>query len=253
MRTLILPDIHNKIYTADMIVDREKPDRVVCLGDYWDDYDDTHIGATRTAEWVKDKIERGWTMLLGNHDAAYLAHAFARYTDKTAFACPGYTRSKADAINKIIRRAHWSGMKLWDTVGKYVVSHAGFHKHFINPEQGLTEEWLRANHGKAFKESFCENNPWNVLTFRAQSRGGNDPYGGILWQDFDEFLPTAGVNQIFGHTEGAQPRYQMAYNSVNICIDTRLKHYIMVGDGGFATVKQTTPSNTDAGWFGSTK
>lgn len=253
MRTLIIPDIHNKIYTADMIVDREKPDRVVCLGDYFNDYGDGPITATKTAEWLRDKIERGWTMVLGNHDACYLAHAFARYTDKTVFACPGYTRSKADAINKVMRRAHWSGMKLWDTVGKYVVSHAGFHKHFINPEIGLTDEWLRASHGRAFKETFCENNPWNVLNFKTQLRGGVHPYGGILWQDFAEFAPTAGVNQIFGHTQGLYPRYQMAYNSINICLDTCMRHYIVVGDSGIASTMLTTPVNGEAQWFGNVK
>lgn len=239
MKNLVFGDIHNKTGIVDRVVEYEKPEQIVCLGDYFDDFGDSVVDAERSAVWLRNKIEAGWIMLLGNHDAAYMASAFRKYIDVRPFMCSGYSRNKSDAINKIMRRKHWLDMKLWTTLGKYVLTHAGFNHRFIHPLHGLSEEWLRSMHGRVMRETFVENSPWNILTYCAPGRGGRDPYSGILWQDWAEFKPTPGVSQIFGHTPGPEPRYISEESSFNVCIDTHLKHYIVYEAGKPLIIKKT--------------
>ena len=41
MKTLIIPDIHTRFDVAESFIDKERPDNVVFLGDYFDTFDDT--------------------------------------------------------------------------------------------------------------------------------------------------------------------------------------------------------------------
>ena len=40
-KTIIIPDIHNDYFTAEKIIKKENPDKIIFLGDYFDDFDDT--------------------------------------------------------------------------------------------------------------------------------------------------------------------------------------------------------------------
>ena len=58
------------------------------------------------------------------------------------------------------------------------------------------------------------------------SRGGMLPVGGITWCDFYmDFEPFENLNQIFGHTIVDEPSFVYDTNSINLCLDTNLRHY----------------------------
>ncbi len=40
-KTIIISDIHNDYFTAEKIIKKENPDKIIFLGDYFDDFDDT--------------------------------------------------------------------------------------------------------------------------------------------------------------------------------------------------------------------
>jgi hypothetical protein len=122
MRTLIIPDLHHHTERADHWLTTQDHDRVVFLGDYFDDFDDDVGDARRTAIWLRDRIEKtDYIFLLGNHDIAYMfAHAPNLW-------CPGFTAAKARGIAEILRPEHWQRLRLAHAEQGWLLSHAGFH------------------------------------------------------------------------------------------------------------------------------
>ena len=50
MKTLIIPDMHNKTAEAEHVIQKENPDRTVFLGDYFDSYGEGIEFAHETAD-----------------------------------------------------------------------------------------------------------------------------------------------------------------------------------------------------------
>jgi len=89
MRTLIIPDIHHHTQNAEHWLRSQRYDRVVFLGDYFDDFNDTARDATNTARWLRERMDATTDIfLLGNHDAAYL------FTGLPELGCAGFTQQK---------------------------------------------------------------------------------------------------------------------------------------------------------------
>ena len=57
MRTLIIPDIHNHTQNADHWLQTQRYDRVVFLGDYFDDFHDTPGDVINTAGWLRERMD----------------------------------------------------------------------------------------------------------------------------------------------------------------------------------------------------
>jgi len=94
MKIMIIPDIHTKFGIAETIIERENPDNVVFLGDYFDSFDDSLEVTEQTALWLKDSLEKKNRIhLLGNHDLSYL------YPD--THPCSGYSVGKLWTIKKV--------------------------------------------------------------------------------------------------------------------------------------------------------
>jgi len=122
MRTLIIPDIHHHSDHADHWLATQRHDRVVFLGDYFDDYHDNVNDARRTAMWLRERMKNADDIfLLGNHDVAYM---FPRSAD---LYCPGFTQAKARGIGEILRPEHWKRLRLAHAEQGWLMSHAGFH------------------------------------------------------------------------------------------------------------------------------
>lgn len=198
MKILIIPDIHNKWYDAEEIITKENPDKVVFLGDYFDSFGDNLEITYQTATWLRTSMEKENRIhLLGNHDLSYR---------DPNHMCAGFSQGKLYAINK-------AGVKLnklldYAWVGDYLCTHAGlsyeFYKAYGKPDQPI-DDFLQDN-GRLY----------DVSPFR----GGQNAFGGIVWCDFDEFVPFPNLKQIFGHTAGDTYRI----NNGNYCIDTHLNH-----------------------------
>ena len=72
-KTIIISDIHNDYFTAEKIIKKENPDKIIFLGDYFDDFDDTVKDSENTAKWlVKSLKQENRIHLIGNHDLSYM-------------------------------------------------------------------------------------------------------------------------------------------------------------------------------------
>ena len=92
--TLILPDIHNKVDRADFMIRSVGADKVICLGDVFDDFNDNVNDAQKSAGWFKKMLDRdNFICLKSNHDLGY------EYPTNPYAECSGFTRVKSAAIN----------------------------------------------------------------------------------------------------------------------------------------------------------
>jgi len=205
MKILVIPDIHNKWFQAEEIINKEKPDKVVFLGDYFDDFDDTLEITEQTAEWLKKSLTNPDRIhLLGNHDLSYL---------NPEYKCSGYSEGKLFVIKKV--GVDLSKLQHYCWVGDWLCTHAG-----------LSNEFFKEYNSSGFDV----NNFLHQMTSDPQkryklyavssNRGGTWPYAGPLWCDYDEFVDIPNVKQIFGHTNG-----ELRQTENHICIDTWLKYY----------------------------
>ena len=122
MRTLIIPDIHNKFELAESIIEIESPDNVVFLGDYFDSFDDCMEVARQTATWLKESLKKSNRIhLLGNHDLSY---------KDTRFACSGFTEEKLMALKQV--KVDLSKLQHYYWVEEWLCTHAGLSIEFYN-------------------------------------------------------------------------------------------------------------------------
>jgi metallophosphoesterase superfamily enzyme len=125
MRWLIIPDIHDKVERATQIIEREPHDRLLWLGDFFDDFNtgasDVAVTAVQVKKWLNAP---NTTCLLGNHDMAY-----GWGQKNRIFRCAGFDSAKWIAINGIITALDWRSLKLhaWMEGGEvaWLVTHAG--------------------------------------------------------------------------------------------------------------------------------
>lgn len=226
-RTMIIPDIHNNWVDAEINISDECPDQIVFLGDYFDSYDmDTIEPTLATAYWLRDSVnKKNRIHLIGNHDLSYLTYG--------ALQCAGYSIFKDRAIKSYMTKDIWRKMKWYTWIDEtWLCTHAGLSKDFYLTYNDRMSQPLPV---KTFLEKESER-AWDTIDKDCKddhifwhcspSRGGIDPYSGILWCDFNEFKPLQPIKQIFGHTAGDFVRQQGA----NYCIDTMGKNWAIYDD-----------------------
>jgi len=221
LKTLIVPDIHLQWPVADAIISLVKADRVVLLGDYFHNWNDTPEENAEMARWVKKNIDN-YTFLLGNHDAAHFY----------SISCSGWTKAKDEVIKDILPQEYWGQFKFFESIDGWLLTHAGLTKQWV-PESLEPKDvisWLEDEVKYAVKTPF---NSWVFAVGRM--RCGAAPQGGILWTDRREFIPIPGVKQIFGHMHLTEPVW---FNEHNVGIDTNLSHCTILEDGRLE-VKET--------------
>lgn len=211
MRTLIIPDLHHHTANAERWLKSQRSDRVIFLGDYFDDFGDNANDARLTAMWLRRRIEQSDDVfLLGNHDAAYLC------PESAALYCPGFTQAKARAIHEVLRPEHWRRLRLATVEQGWLISHAGFHPSWI---ADLTVDELLETCERALR-----NAAWGVvdpILGIGRDRSGLQAVGGPLWMDWGSLVPIPGIHQIVGHTPGAEVREKTTHESKNYCLDVR--------------------------------
>ncbi len=75
MKICVIPDLHNRVQVARDILEREanNVDRVVFLGDYFDNYGETLKDISNMNEFIYENIVNDkYDFLVGNHDSHYL-------------------------------------------------------------------------------------------------------------------------------------------------------------------------------------
>ncbi len=216
MRTLIIPDIHNQTGNADAWLSTVQADRVVFLGDYFDDFRDSPEIAAETAKWLRQTVEtrHDWIFLLGNHDMPYL------FPFDERFLLPGFTREKQKAIAAVVRGMDRSRFRLHVWLDDDVLlTHAGLHNGWLpQPERAAAEELLAEAEASVLKGQ------WHPLLSWGQDRGGmkwQPRVGGIIWADWKSLSPLPFCHQIFGHTPGRFVRHRTVRERSNVCVDVQ--------------------------------
>lgn len=225
MKTVIIPDIHNRFVVAESIIRKERPDKIVLLGDYFDSFDDVvNIEmVSQTANWLAESVKKPERVhLFGNHDVWYSHHS-----------CPPYCAGNTEFKYFIIKQSNidWSRLRFHYWVNDILCTHAGL-SNLIYKEY--------SKHHTVFTlmdevERLGIKHP--LVSLCGEARGGIEgEVGGILWCDYSEFEPIEGVAQIFGHSNGREPRLVEA-DRFNMCLDTGL-HYYIIYDGKGLTIKK---------------
>lgn len=200
MKLLALGDTHGVRIWED-IVTREKWDKVVFVGDYWDSYD---IPFTRQWEnfnkivqFKQDHPEQV-VLLLGNHDFHYLPLA-RQHGD----CYSGFQEKNQFMIGHLLQ-THLGLFQMAHQEENYLFSHAGVTKTWLNSTVGLGPEnaVLLKNIGVAE----YINDVWRY-TPRLFLFTGNDPYGNDATQSPIWVRPESlnedalqGYVQVVGHT-----------------------------------------------------
>lgn len=215
-RTLILADIHHKTDQATKIIEKVDHDKVIFVGDLFDDFNDTPEMVRNSCEWLEWFVNNpNHIMIFGNHDAQY---AFPYQT----FRCSGYAQWKYFIVHDNINPKLWDKLQWFYFLdNRWLLTHAGLHKLNVPPEVTKHRKnrkefieaitcYLQTEIRKGFNNAANENGSW---VFNAgASRWGSQRVGGITWCDFQrEFYPVKGINQIVGHTPNEQGNAQWCY------------------------------------------
>jgi len=227
--TIILPDIHDRSEKAEKILQSNKWDLAIILGDEFDSWQGTEKDAEKTAEWVKFSINQSNRIhIWGNHTIGY------RFPSNTWLTCSGFTYKKCKVINSILTKEDWDKFKLFYYHQDFYISHAGISPYvFSHPLNGINPEHIQQCCDEAIKA--CEANLYSQYVGVGKARGGWSDYGGITWLDLrEEFEPIDNVNQIFGHTICKMPLEIPGKNSSNLCLDTNLNHYAILENEKFS-------------------
>lgn len=226
-RVLVFSDYHQEVKNIQRIIDHEKADVIVDLGDCFDShFYDLNNDVLNTVKFQTELLKQdNYIGLFGNHTLSY----FVRNA-----LCSGWEERKQKIINsnfdkKLIRR-----FKFHVFIDDYLCTHAGLHSNFIPRNLDINNEviddWLSNEYKYAFQAIETNERHWFWTAGRA--RGGFSRVGGIVWLDFhEEFVPITGLNQIVGHSHVEYVKFENKEKSTNLCIDTNLRQYLIIHNG----------------------
>lgn len=166
MKTIFLGDTHGRSFWK-LIVNTEKPDRVVFIGDYFDSFDiKTEEQCNNFLDIIaykKSNISEV-IMLIGNHDLHYI-------TGDTGTS--GYQRMGKFQIEPIIKD-NLEHLQICYQIGEIVCTHAGVSSKFMDETFGK-DEWKDTT----LQEDLNELWKYKPDAFRFY---GTDPYGDNTYQ-----------------------------------------------------------------------
>jgi hypothetical protein len=225
MRRIIIGDPHGRWGFVKQIYDKEQPDEVIILGDYFDSFDIDVYTQRESYEHIIElrkehlkKYHRGFVMLIGNHDMHYMDEKFGR--------CSGWNALSASVAGYPLCR-DWDReilqMCYIDEVNKTIYSHAGVSMNWFI-------KWCT---------SLGNINTLETKAFAFTYRDGGDAYGSStysspLWLrpeglQNSMYVDNDGVvwNQIFGHTQVDAPFHWKTNGADFYGIDCIWKHYLV--------------------------
>lgn len=198
-KILVLGDIHGRLCWYDIIQD-EKPDKIIFLGDYVSSHDDiTDEQQCANLEDIlnaKESEPEKYILLRGNHDLQHLGYYWAE--------CSGFFPkvyqwlSELNMKEKYLRNTQWVHIE-----DDLIFSHAGISKVW----------WQYLNLGEPIKENILKINelePSHIFAFTPDRY--SDYYGDSYTQPCTWIRPMSlvqnhieGWNQVVGHTRINNP------------------------------------------------
>ena len=212
MKILIIPDVHLKpwMFNAADEIDKNKYDRIVCLGDLVDDwgqqfntdlYDRT---MQRVLKFDKDHPDMLWC--LGNHDFSYLwGHPESGYSSMQGAIVSKYIVKLEDQAGKRLAIVH--------DVDGMLFSHAGLKNGYLSKYKyfedslGNRTQLLNAINC-AWKEKKYEEFLWedgSPIWLRPPGYGETISVPYLYGQTKDEFKEHK-ICQVVGHTPVKEPK-----------------------------------------------
>ena len=176
---MIIGDLHGKLELAEeVLASKYKMYHKVFVGDYVDSYTKDVDNQALLLRLILSASDRDdVSALLGNHELSYL---------EEGMKCGGFnTRMHGYIIQleKEMREKLLNYMYLDDDI---LVTHAGANQELFNTKEDIKEA-LESNAATLY----------NI----GHSRGGQDRYGGVFWNDFwVDHWNIEGLTQIVGHT-----------------------------------------------------
>jgi len=208
IKRIIVGDIHGRWNILKKIYDKENPQEIIILGDYFDSFNIHPVDQMECYDKIINlrkehlvKYHNGFQMLIGNHDIHYLSS----YPGK----CSGYNletenyasyRISRDIDKEILKFAYI------DEINKTIYSHAGVSMPWFN-------DWIKS-------KSLSDINTIEFKAFQFTYKNGGDFYGSSvynspLWirpeglrdHEYTEWDGNNGIvwSQVFGHTEPNAP------------------------------------------------
>ncbi|MEZ5303085.1 MAG: metallophosphoesterase [Verrucomicrobiales bacterium] len=229
MRTLIIPDLHHHTDEAEDVIARIPADRVVFLGDYFDNFGDTPEVAARTARWLRDSLGKADRVhLFGNHDLPY---AFPR---NASLYCPGWTPEKNAAVGEVLRAHHWAQLRLLHLDGRFALCHAGLSPDlFAHPLAGIDPDRVAQRCAEALDHARAKI-PDPALGW---GLGMDDPRAGITWLRWWLLPVSPPLCQIVGHTPARGLRVERGGGCFNVCLDTFGEYVGLIDGSDFFAVR----------------
>lgn len=230
MKYLIIPDIHLKHQWAEGLIGKEKPDKTIFLGDYFDNFNESfQYNTESTAVWLKSSIyKKDRIHLFGNHDIYYA------YNSKSSRHA-GFSDLKNFIIQSILKDKDWDRIKWFyiieETDRPIIFTHAGLSNHILLDDS--PEEYLNGNDKIARKR--LKQSQYHDFWRFGPYHGGNNLCGGITWcRPFNgEFVGISGYDQLFGHTFQGKNEFGdfSLDDSKNFCLDGAQTTYAVVENG----------------------
>lgn len=231
MRIIVIPDIHGK-EDWRWIIENEKAEKYLFLGDYFDSYDPNLSANYQIFNFneivrLKKLNPEKYTLLIGNHDYQYLPYTKEKYS--------GYQVSNAVYITKVIRDAIEDDLlRMCYLYKDYLFSHAGVSKTWANKYEIQTE---------IIEDSINNLFRYKPSAFEFCSGKNMDDYGDDITQPpiwiRPKSLMSDGINgykQVVGHSR---------HHNITICDNTYYfvdtldgsKEYMAIEDDGKITIK----------------
>ena len=227
MKRIIIGDPHGRWNFVKQIYDKELPDEVVILGDYFDSFNiDVYIQRECYENIINLRKEHlnmhkgRFIMLIGNHDMHYMDEAFGR--------CSGWSPLGASQAGYPLCR-DWDKEILKivfiDEINKTIYSHAGVTMNWFN-------QWIKSS-------SLGDINTIETKAFAFTYKNDGDWYGSSSWNSPLWVRPDGlkecpykdkeGIvwSQVFGHTEPETPMHWEYNNAHFYGIDCIYKHYLI--------------------------
>jgi predicted phosphodiesterase len=206
-RIIFIGDIHGRVGWKNIVKTIQTVHHIVFLGDYVDSYDYSPMEcAANLLEIIdfKKKFPTKVTLLLGNHDYAYIDEHPGTSGYQVHYAAE-YRRIFEE--NKDLFQLAWGythGNKY------YLATHAGLNYSWYK-EYMLNNEFLKSIHDQMDEKTLSNLKLHDNLNFLKDKRDivwtvgyrrGGAQRPGPIWADFQELIenPYPGINQIIGHT-----------------------------------------------------
>lgn len=229
-KRLVLGDPHGRWNPIEQIYNKELPNEVIILGDYFDSFDIDSYAQVECYENILNlrekhlrKYNEGFYMLIGNHDMHYMDESFGR--------CSGWNYLTSS----------WAGYLLWrdrdkeilqivyiDEINKTIYSHAGVTMNWF-------QKWINSH-------NLTDINTIESKAFQFTYKNGGDYYGSSSWNSplwvrpeglakspYTEWNNGNGIiwSQVFGHTEPQAPYHWIDTKGEFFGIDCITRAYLV--------------------------